>query len=269
MACFVLVGLIGRTLPPGIKAYAPSAVLIALLGLALTHVAARLEGVGLAGVGLRLDARFARQLALGLLGGCALVGLTAAFVIGLAGVRLLPTEPPSTALILKLALTLFAGALFEELLFRGYAFQRALRGMGTKGAIAAFALLFTLAHLPSGEGLAPAVLLIVAAGLVLDAVIQSLLYLRTGSLALPIGLHFAWNAAQQALGFGVSGAASGPAWFQPELGSAPAWLSGGAYGLEASAFGLLVQVTLLAWLWRGAAHQPKQKGLANGQALIA
>jgi len=269
MACFVLVGLVGRSLPPGIKAYAPSAVLVALLGLLLTLVAVRLEGLGLAGVGLRLDARFGRQFALGLLGGCALVAISTGLVVALAGVRLLPAEPPVAGLLVKLVVTLFAGALFEELLFRGYAFQRAVRGLGPRGAIAVFAVIFTLAHLPSGEGLERPVLLIAALGLVLDAVIQSLLFLRTGSLALPIGLHFAWNGAQQALGFGVSGSASAPAWFQPELGQAPAWLTGGTYGLEASALGLPVQVALLAWLWRSAERPPKQKGLAKSQALVA
>lgn len=44
-----------------------------------------------------------------------------------------------------------------------------------------------------------------------------------------------WNLLQESLGFGVSGAASPHAWFNVDLGTRPSWLTGGEYGLEASA----------------------------------
>lgn len=248
MACFVLVGLIGRTLPPALKAYAPSAVLIATLGLLLTFAAVRLEGASLGSVGLRLDGRFARHFGLGLLGGALLVAASTGLVCGLAEVELVRVEAPATAVQIKLVAMVVGGALFEELLFRGFAFQRAVRGLGRWPAIAVFGLLFGLAHLPSNMEIGTPMLITAMAGLFLDSVIQSLILLRTGSLALPIGLHVAWNLLQGTLGFGVSGVSTSPGWFRPELGSQPGWLSGGEYGLEASVFALALQVLLLAWL---------------------
>ena len=248
MACFVLVGVVGRSLPPAIKAFAPSAVLIAGLGLLVSLAAVRLEGTRLAGIGLQFDARFARQFGLGLLAGGALVAVCLGLVCGLAGVTLEPIAAPGGPAVVKLVVTVLAGALFEELLFRGYAFQRAVRGMGRWPAIALFSLFFSLAHLPGNLDIGAATGVAVLAGLVLDCVIQSLILLRTGSLALPIGLHGAWNLVQGALGFGVSGTRASSAWFRPELGSQPGWLTGGDYGLEASVASLAVQVVVLAWL---------------------
>lgn len=264
MAAFVVVGLIGRALPPGLKAYAPSALLIAVAGLLLSWAAVRLEGKRLASIGLRLDGRFVRQFGLGLLAGALLVAAGAALVCGVAGVQLVGTEPPTLAVQLKIVVMVLCGALFEELLFRGYAFQRAVSGMGRWPAIAVFALLFCLAHLPGNTAVETPVLLIALAGLLLDAVIQSLLFLRTGSLALPIGLHAAWNLLQGMLGFGVSGLASAEAWMRAEPGSQPGWLTGAAYGLEGSVFPLLLQLALLAWLLKtGTAARQASRYTAN------
>jgi len=247
-ACFVLVGIVGRLLPPGLKPYAPSALLIASLGLLLTWAAVRLEASRLGGIGLHLDWRFLRQLALGLLAGALLVGASTALVCAFAGVELVRIEAPAAALQAKLVVMVLCGALFEELLFRGFAFQRAVRGMGRWPAIVVFALLFCLAHVPSNLDVETPMLVTAMAGLFVDSVIQSLILLRTRSLAVPIGLHAAWNLLQGALGFGVSGASTSPGWFRPELGNAPGWLTGGAYGLEASVFALALQGVLLVWL---------------------
>jgi hypothetical protein len=46
------------------------------------------------------------------------------------------------------------------------------------------------------------------------------------------------------LGFGVSGEAE-PGLLVPTFGSAPTWLTGGAFGLEASLPGLLTLIVLL------------------------
>jgi hypothetical protein len=84
----------------------------------------------------------------------------------------------------------------------------------------------------------------------LGAILLGLAWLRTGSLALPIGVHFGWNWMQGSwLGFDVSGwQQSG--WLQPHLLDRPQWLSGGAFGPEASVFSVLVDVLAIALLWR-------------------
>jgi hypothetical protein len=73
-------------------------------------------------------------------------------------------------------------------------------------------------------------------------VLLSVAYLRTRSLWLPWGLHFGWNFALGAVfGLPVSGLND----FSVMLTSSaqgPRWLTGGAYGMEASATGTLVLV---------------------------
>ncbi len=66
------------------------------------------------------------------------------------------------------------------------------------------------------------------------AVLLGLCYLRTRSLAMPIGLHLGWNWTQGSLlGFGVSGLPS-HGWWMPVVHCRPHWLTGGSFGLEAS-----------------------------------
>jgi hypothetical protein len=88
----------------------------------------------------------------------------------------------------------------------------------------------------------------------LGAIVLGLAYLRTSSLALPIGIHLGWNWMQgHVLGFGVSGTTRHQGFFRPQFVDDPTWFSGGAFGLEASAFAVLVDVALLVALlvWRG------------------
>ncbi|SEK63007.1 hypothetical protein SAMN05216359_102464 [Roseateles sp. YR242] len=248
MVCFVIVGFVGHQLPASLKRFAPSAILITILGLGISWLAVRMEGTTLASIGWRLERLFLRESAVGVLVGVAMILISTAAVCTWADVQLHPASVPTLATELKLVVVFLGGAIFEELLFRGYAFQRAIRGMGVWPAITLFAVIFCFGHLPGNLAVGPALLATAMANLFAFAVLQSLLYLRTGSLALPIGLHFGWNLLQQSLGFGVSGIASSQAWFQVSLGQQPTWLSGGEFGLEASVFVLALQVALIVLL---------------------
>ena len=87
----------------------------------------------------------------------------------------------------------------------------------------------------------------------LAAVLLGLCWRRTGSLALPIGVHLGWNWTQGSLlGFGVSGTTS-QGWLTPLFHARPVWLSGGTFGLEASLPCALVcgAAILLLWRWKG------------------
>ncbi len=65
---------------------------------------------------------------------------------------------------------------------------------------------------------------------------------------MPIGIHFAANFVQGGvLGFGVSGNDE-QGLLTPTL-SGPDWLTGGAFGLEASVPGLLGVIAITLWLW--------------------
>ncbi|HWU53299.1 MAG TPA: CPBP family intramembrane glutamic endopeptidase [Tahibacter sp.] len=90
--------------------------------------------------------------------------------------------------------------------------------------------------------------------LFLGAVLLGLAWLRTRSLAMPVGIHFGWNwALGHVLGFGVSGFEQA-GWFRPLLQDRPEWGAGGRFGPEASVFAVVVDLLLIVvlWKWKGA-----------------
>lgn len=143
--------------------------------------------------------------------------------------------------IIAVVWVLVLGSLAEELMFRGYPFQRLAEAIGSAAAILVFSVLFGLVHLLNPGATFWGLLNTVVIGVVL-----SLCYLRTRALWLPWGLHFAWNATL-GLVFGLP--VSGIHLFNVIVkanASGPRWLTGGAYGLEASLPG--AAVVLLALL---------------------
>ena len=138
------------------------------------------------------------------------------------------------------------GALAEELMFRGYPFQRLEEAIGPVGAIAVFSVLFALVHL-TNPGATPLGLL----NTVLIGLVLALAYLRTRALWLCWGIHFGWNATLGLLfGLPVSGLRIFNVVVRGTATGSP-WLTGGSYGVEASAPGVLAVVVglLVVWKW--------------------
>jgi hypothetical protein len=125
-------------------------------------------------------------------------------------------------------------ATFEELIFRAVLFRIVDQRWGTRTALAVSFVLFALAHLPNDNISALAVLNTAVVSLTLCAA-----YMLTGRVWLPIGIHFGWNFLFDGV-FAVplSGHAA-RGWLQVSL-PGPEWLTGGAYGVEASVLTLLV-----------------------------
>jgi membrane protease YdiL (CAAX protease family) len=120
--------------------------------------------------------------------------------VGLAGVT--PPSPlPPTGTMSGLVLHLLAGAVVapiaEELLFRGFALTAWRRLVGVRGAIVRSSIVFVLAHVLflSGDTFGETIRVAVVAGAVRIPVAFALgwLYVRTGSIWGPIGLHAAFN----------------------------------------------------------------------------
>jgi membrane protease YdiL (CAAX protease family) len=216
---------------------------------AITWICLRLRRQGLSDVGLRMDAAWLRQVA----GGFAFGGLQmlaiAAMIWLVGGVRF-ELDPARGLGVLVFGLWSFAwAALIEELLFRGFLFQRLVDGIGAPGAVGLMALAFAGSHW-GNPGMDGATLAAATVDLALGAILLGLAWLRTRSLALPVGIHIGWNWTQGTLlGFGVSGFAQ-PGWLHPHLLSLPQWLTGGAFGPEASVFSVVVDVISIALLWR-------------------
>jgi len=220
--------------------------------LLVTWICLALRRERLADVGLRVDRAWWQQAAVGCVVGIASAALAVGLVLLAGGASLVLDPQRSVAALLIGAHVFLFVSLFEELLFRGFLFQRLIAGTRPWIGLAVFAVLFALGHAgnPEMEGVTR---WMATVELALAAVLLGLAYLRTGSLALPIGLHLGWNWAQGSLfGFGVSGLDQA-GWWQPQLSSQPVWINGGGFGLEASVFAIAVDLLLivLLWRWRG------------------
>lgn len=218
----------------------------------ISWIFVRIEGVPFRSLGWKLNGRWGAELLLGTLLGIGLIGLAALSVMGFGAVSLVRSGQ-GIAPMLSGALLFLAVGLFEEGVFRGYLFQRLTQGAGFFIAQLIMALFFGLAHW-GNPGMHGATLLWATLDISLASVLLGFCWKRTGSLALPIGLHLGWNWAQGSLlGFGVSG--TDPAgFFKPVFAAGkPEWLSGGAFGLEASLPDVIICVLaiLAIWMWKG------------------
>ena len=236
--------------------------------LGVTWICVRLRKERLSSVGFVLDARWAREFGAGALLGIASALLAVALIWAVGGVRLEPDPARSLATMAYGAYTFLFVALFEETLFRGFMFQRLVAGAGPWVAQITLGLLFAAGHWgnPDMHG---ATLVWATVELFLGAVLLGLAYLRTRSLALPIGIHLGWNWAQgHLLGFGVSGFAQA-GWFHPLLQDRPEWVTGGRFGPEASVFAVVADVVLILvlWKWKGAVARPDAAPLAYKQTV--
>ncbi len=144
----------------------------------------------------------------------------------------------------------------EELAARGYLLRNLAEGLNFKplgprrALLAAYllsSLIFGFLHAANPNATLLSSLLVACAGLFLG-----LGFILTGELAIPIGLHIAWNFFQgNVFGFPVSGTSAGPSVIAIRQ-AGPVWATGGAFGPEAGVIGLgavlLGCLLTLAWL---------------------
>ncbi len=197
----------------------------------------------------RFDRRWTGQLLAGCLFGAALMLIPAGFLRVLGYVTWVPGGLSLTNVAATVPLVV-AVAATEELLFRGFIFQRLVDGVGAFLAQLIVAGYFVLTH--SGAlATAGDVRYIASANIFIASLLFGLVFLRTRSLALPLGLHFGANFTQGSiLGFGVSGAGQAGLLAPLRVGS-PDWVTGGAFGLEGSVPGLIaVAAALIVYQWR-------------------
>ncbi|MEG2578696.1 MAG: CPBP family intramembrane glutamic endopeptidase [Glutamicibacter sp.] len=138
--------------------------------------------------------------------------------------------------MLAVAGMICAVAVSEEVFFRGVVF-RLLRGRwGTTVALSVSSILFGLVHLVNPDAsLWGAFAIMIEAGIMLGAA-----YLATGSLWLAIGVHFGWNFATTGLFGSVTSGSEARDSLVTAVISGPDWLSGGAFGPEASIVAIVV-----------------------------
>lgn len=195
----------------------------------------------------KFDARWLWELFLGGLIGSTLM-LSPAFILGIFGLVEWQQNPEAIS-ALSSGLLLYAGvAVAEEFLFRGFIFQRLTSGLGQWPAQLITAFFFLLTHL-NNPGMTGGVKVMAGINIFLASILFGLAFLRTKSLAMPIGLHWMANWVQGGvLGFGVSGNEQSGL-LMPIFAEAPVWLTGGQFGLEASLPGLICVGIMLFLLY--------------------
>ena len=200
------------------------------VGLLLGHAAALrwLDGLPWRDADMGREAWRPRALAEGTLVGTVAVALPILVLVAVGWLRLdTAPEGSSLALAARLALYLAPAALWEELLFRGYAFGVLRDALGTVAAVGLTSLAFGLVHLQNAGASALPIAVVVIAGVWLAAVRLSTRSVWAAWLA-----HLAWNWTLAAI------------WHAPVSGlgmevvdyrlvdAGPDWATGGSWGPE-------------------------------------
>lgn len=134
-------------------------------------------------------------------------------------------------------------AVGEEILFRGVLFRWIDGKWGFGWALGVSAVVFGMLHITNpGATLWSSAAIAIEAGVLLGAA-----YKWSGTLWLPIGIHWAWNYSQgNIFGFKVSGQEAGESLLHAQVQGSD-WLTGGVFGAEASVVAVAVGLLASAW----------------------
>jgi len=174
------------------------------------------------------------ELAGGLAGGFLLFSAVVATVAALGGLSI--TGVDGMGRLWSMLAMSAASGLFEELIFRGIVFRHLERLAGSGVALALTSAIFGLAHLANPDATWFAALAIaMEAGILLGAA-----YMLTRRLWLACGIHAGWNFTQGwVFSAPVSGGKAAEGLMITQR-SGPEWLTGGSFGLEASAVAMVL-----------------------------
>lgn len=240
----------------------------AMLVMLVSIICQLLRKEPIAAVTGKLNMRWLRQMAAGLMIGAALM-LLPALILTVSGLVHWQITGFNFSTVLSGFAVFITVALVEELLFRGFIFQRLIESTGQWPAQLVIAGLFLLTHI-NNPGMTGSIKLLASINIFVASVLFGLAFIKTKSLAMPIGIHFMDNWVQGSiLGFGVSGNDE-VGILKPQMVQVPEWLTGGNFGLEASLFGLLVLlfITVLFYIWYPS-KKPKNKSKKMLQSFLS
>jgi len=214
--------------------------------------------------GFKLSKIWWQDFAFGITMGAFLMGLIFLFgwITGMVNVRgffvsFIADMSFVVVFIQSLLLFVFVGV-YEEIVFRGYLLINLAEGLNLKIlgktwalviSIMLTSMIFGVMHMDN-----PNATWVSTTNIMLAGIFLGMGMFLTGSLAIPIGLHISWNFFQGSVfGFPVSGMHTAAAMIATES-AGPAWLTGGAFGPEGGALGLIAILVgsglTLLWLRR-------------------
>jgi len=195
-----------------------------------------------------------RPIALATVLGAAAIGLPSLPLLAAGWLRVVP-EPAGNWIVAGVAMALFLApaALWEEMLFRGYAFTVLQEWWGTPAALGMTSVVFGLVHLQNAGATLSSISVVVLAGVFLGAVLVA-----TQSLWAAFAAHLAWNWVLAGV---LHSAVSGIPFTTPGyrvVDAGPDWATGGVWGPEGglpAALGL-VSGTLYLYVRRRRREEP-------------
>ncbi|MFI8093433.1 lysostaphin resistance A-like protein [Streptomyces sp. NPDC086080] len=235
---WMLTGMAGVGLISGLTATGPgpvpvlgAAAAVAVYGLVMRRLAGRsTPETARAGAG--------RQALLGGATGLGFILVSASLISAFGGYSFSWAGNGFVAVVWSAVMVQLGAAVTEELLFRGLALQALEQLWGSRVALVVTGLFFGVAHLGTpGASVWSAIAIALEAGVMLGAA-----FLWRRSIWFVVGLHFAWNTAEQLLGIPVSGHTPEGLFTVDTHGSA--LLTGGDFGLETSIVPVLISVLL-------------------------
>lgn len=156
--------------------------------LILTILFVRWDGLALRDVGAAIGRQSPLRFAIGFLLGLLLVGLHTSIVAISGDVRWVRIESVRIASVAAPLVTYVLLSCREELAFHGYPLRRLNSFFGLAAAQLIVAVVFALEHVAGGSTLMQAFL-----GAGVGSLLFGMASIATRGLALPIGLHAAWN----------------------------------------------------------------------------
>ena len=217
------------------------------------------------------------MLALGLLIGFVMNGVSILAAVLAGSVQLDFVQFNVIGFVLFL-IFIFIQASTEEIICRGFAYQRIKRTYGTAAAVIGSALIFSLAHIMN-PGVTPLALL----DIFLTGVLYALMVRYCDSIWMAMGAHAAWNLTQNIL-FGLpnSGMASSYSFFGLSGVASNSFAYDTAFGVEGTIFAVAVNalcaLALFVWgrsrgkkrdfdIWKGSALEASQQEFAAAGAV--
>lgn len=179
--------------------------------------------------------KWSRELTGGLIIGAGLMALITGFVAVMGDYRITGWGNAGILGFFSMLGLAIGSGVGEEILFRGFMFRYTEKMLGSWFALAFSAAIFGLLHIGNANATwFSSAAIAIEAGIMLGAI-----YMLTRRLWAAIGLHAAWNFTQGYIfGIPVSGLTT-QSLVKSEM-SGSEWMTGGAFGLEASVPGLVV-----------------------------
>lgn len=170
-------------------------VILSFVILAMTAFFLKIENRSFQAIGISLKAISFKYLAVGILFGVGMLIVTALLTKGMVGFHWRLNSTANFTDIFILLNFYFWSVLVEELMFRGYGFQRLAQYKGKWVALIFVGLFFGLFHIHDRMSMPEILGTMLTTGV--GHIFFGLAVLKMKNLVLPLGLHMGWNLAQE------------------------------------------------------------------------